>query len=67
MLHLHGTGQRKASGPPWVGLLAAGAVLAVTVTSIVKVGWLALAPFGLAALVLAVLLWLMRATDRAAR
>ncbi len=70
MMHLHGAhgaGRRKGKGSNWIGLVAAAAVVTVTVASIVQVGWLALAPFGFAAVILGILLWLMRVTDRAAK
>jgi len=67
VMHLHGTGRRKGGGSIGVGLLAAAAVVIVTIAGIVQVGWAALAPFGSAALILGILLWIMRATDRAAK
>jgi len=67
MMHVHGSRQRKGKGSNWIGLLAAAAVVTVTVAGIVQAGWLALAPFGFAAVILGILLWLMRATDRAAK
>ena len=66
-MHVHGTGKRKKNGPLWPGLLLAGVMLVVTIAGVVQIGWLALVPFGLAALILAILLWLMRATDCAAK
>ncbi|HEY4688578.1 MAG TPA: hypothetical protein VIK33_04650 [Anaerolineae bacterium] len=67
-MHLHGAGRRKkGDGSSWVGLLAAAAVVVVTIAGVVQVGWAALAPFGFAAFILGILLWLMRATDRAAK
>ena len=66
-MHVHGTGKRKKNGPLWPGLLLAGVMLVVTIASVVQIGWLALVPFGFAALILAILLWLMRATDCAAK
>jgi len=67
MMHLHGTGRRKGGGSIGVGLLAAAAVVIVTIAGIVQVGWAALAPFGSAALILGILLWIMRAADRAVK
>jgi len=67
MMHVHGTGKRKKNGSVWPGLLLAGVMPVVTIASVVRIGWLALASFGFAALILAILLWLMRATDRAVR
>ncbi len=66
-MHLHGTGRRKKGGSSWPGLLLAGATLAVTVVAIAKGGWLALAPFIFAALIVAALLWLPRTTERPAK
>ena len=66
-MHLHGTGRRKKGGSLWTGLLLAGATLTVIVVAVVKGGWLALAPFIFAALIVAALLWLMRATERSAK
>lgn len=66
-MHRHGTGRRKKGSPLGTGLLLAGATLTVAILAVVKSGWLALAPFGFAALVVVALLWLMRATARAVR
>ena len=61
-MHLHGAGRRKkGDGSIWIGLLAAAAVVVVTVAGILQVGWAALAPFGFAAIILGVLLWLTHA------
>ncbi|MBI3359684.1 MAG: hypothetical protein HY023_01065 [Chloroflexi bacterium] len=66
-MHLHGSGRRNKSRPGWIGLLLAGATLTVVIVAVAKGGWVALAPFGFAALVIAALLRLMRATERAAK
>ncbi len=55
-MHVHGTGKRKKNGSVWPGLLLAGVMLVVTIASVVRVGWLALVPFGFAALILAIVL-----------
>ena len=66
-MHLHGTGQRKKPGSSWIGLLAVAAMLAVMIAAIANAGWIALAPFGFAAVIVIALLWLMRATQRSAK
>lgn len=66
-MHLHGAGRRKKGGSIWPGLLLAGAIVIVTIAAIVKIGWLALAPYGFAAAIVLSLLLLMRAQDRADR
>jgi len=66
-MHLHGTGRRKRAGSTWVGSLAAGAMLVVVAAAVANTGWIALAPFGFAALIVIALLWLMRATERSAK
>ncbi|HLF28972.1 MAG TPA: hypothetical protein VJG32_21810 [Anaerolineae bacterium] len=66
-MHMHGGSGRKKDSPVWFGLLLAGVILAVVIFSIVRTGWIALAPFGFAGVILAILMWLMRATDRAAK
>lgn len=50
-MHLHGPGRRSKGGSIWIGLVLAGAVAIITITAIIKIGRLALAPFGFAALI----------------
>ena len=66
-MHLHGAGRRTKGDSIWIGLILAGAIIVVTIDGVVKIGWLALTPFGLAALIALSLLWFMRAQDRAHR
>ena len=66
-MHLHGAGRRKKGGSIWPGLLLAGAIVVVTIDAIIKLGWLALAPYGFAAVIVLSLLLLMRVQDHASR
>ncbi|HET7091112.1 MAG TPA: hypothetical protein VFL17_20960 [Anaerolineae bacterium] len=66
-MQVHRAGRCKKNRSVWPGLFLAGVILVVTIASVARIGWIALAPFGFAALILAILLWLMRATDRAAK
>ncbi len=50
-MHLHGAGQRNKGGSIWIGSILAGAIMIVTIVAVVRIGWLALAPFGLAVLI----------------
>ena len=66
-MHLHGAGRQNKGGSIWPGLLLAGAIVVVTIYAVIKIGWLALAPYGFAAVIILSLLLLMRAQDRADR
>ncbi|HKZ54363.1 MAG TPA: hypothetical protein VJ123_02705 [Anaerolineales bacterium] len=64
MIHTHGGGRRpKGIRRHWKGALLAATVFGVALFSVMKGGWLALAPFGLAAVILLFLLAFMRAMD----
>lgn len=65
-MHLHGSGGRRKGGSPWLGILVIGVMLGMVIAILSEVGWSALVPLGFAALICVVLLWFMRATDRAA-
>jgi hypothetical protein len=63
-MHLHGAGQRNKGNSILIGLILAGAIIVVTIDAIIKIGWLALAPYGFGAFIVLSLLALMRAQDR---
>jgi len=66
-MHLHGAGRRNKGNSIWIGLIMAGAIIVVTIDAIIKIGWLALVPYGFGAFIVLSLLALMRAQDRAGR
>ncbi len=71
-MHLHRTGRRNKGDSIWIGLILAGAIVIVTIVVVIRIGWLALAPFGFEAVIVSNLLLLtlrysasVRAQDRA--
>jgi len=67
MIHLHGSGHHNKWRPAWPGILAVGMFIVVALISVIRIGWLALVPFGFATLILALLVWFMRKMDTAAK
>jgi hypothetical protein len=51
-MHLHGAGRRNKGNSIWIGLIMAGAIIVVTIDAIIKLGWLALAPYGFGAFII---------------
>lgn len=66
-MHLHGAGRRNKGGSIWPGLLLAVPIVVITIIAVIRIGWLALAPYGFAAIIILSLLLLVRAQDRADR
>ncbi|GIK64357.1 MAG: hypothetical protein BroJett018_21510 [Chloroflexota bacterium] len=64
MMHLHGSGKFKKDGPIWPGVLVLTITIMMVIGAFIRIGWLALAPFGFAAFLLFTALWLMRVSDR---
>ncbi len=64
MIHIHGSVRCNKSGPAWPGMVTVGVIIVVTVITVIKIGWIVLAPFGFGALNLALLLWIMRVTEK---